>query len=93
MFLPHTLLSLNAMETRAFKIIGISRDEAESMGLSLRHRRQVGGLFVFYRTSFLVFHTLHFPCFARMLLQGHTRSTTNLLQVKLLNSRITAHLH
>ena len=30
-------------------IIGISRDEAESLGLSLSHRRQVGGLSVFYR--------------------------------------------
>ena len=39
------LAKLDAVEI--FKIIGISRDEAESMGLSLRHRRQVGGLSVF----------------------------------------------
>ena len=37
------------METKAFRIIGMSRDEAESLGLSLSHRRQVGGLSVFYR--------------------------------------------
>ena len=38
------LVQLDAVETKAFKIIGISCDEAESMDLSLRHRRQVGGL-------------------------------------------------
>ena len=43
------LSQLDAMETKAFKIIGISHDEAESLGLSLSHRRQVGGLSVFYR--------------------------------------------
>ena len=41
------LAQLDAVETKAFNIIGISRDEAESMGLSLRHRRRVGGLSVF----------------------------------------------
>ena len=35
---------LDAVETKAFKINGISHDEAESIGLTLRHRRQVGGL-------------------------------------------------
>ena len=42
------LAHLDAVETKAFMIIGISHDEAESMGLSLRHRRQVGGLSVFH---------------------------------------------
>ena len=42
-------VQLDAVETKAFKIIGISpRDEDESMGLSLHHHRQVGGPSVFY---------------------------------------------
>ena len=51
----HELLKsrrLHAVETKAFQIIGISHDEAESLGLSLSHRRQVGGLSVFYRLLF-----------------------------------------
>ncbi len=43
------LARLHAVETKAFRIIGISRDEANSKGFSLTHRRQVGGLSVFYR--------------------------------------------
>ena len=43
------LSRLHAVETKAFQIIGISRDEAESLGLSLSHHRQVGGLSVFHR--------------------------------------------
>ena len=54
-----SLAQLDAMETKAFKIIGISLDEAESMGLSLRHRRQVGGLSI----SFLILHPLLFLYF------------------------------
>ena len=47
---PDSHLSrLDAVETKDFRIIGISRDEAESLGLSLSHRRLVGGLSVFYR--------------------------------------------
>ena len=42
------LSRLHAVETKAFRIIGISHDEAESLGLSLSHRRQVGVLSVFY---------------------------------------------
>ena len=38
----------DAMETKVFKMIGISHDEAESLVLSLSHRRQVGDLSVFY---------------------------------------------
>ena len=45
------LSQLHTMETKAFMIIGISHDEAESLVLSLSHCRQVGGLSVFY--SFL----------------------------------------
>ena len=39
---------LHTVETKAFRIIGISCDEAESLGLSLSYRRQIGGLSVFY---------------------------------------------
>ena len=35
---------LDAIETKAFKIIGMSHDEAESMGQSFSHSRQFGGL-------------------------------------------------
>ena len=38
------LTQLDTMETKACKIIEISCDEDESMGTSLRHHRQVGGL-------------------------------------------------
>ena len=43
------LSQLHAVETKAFGIIGISREEAEPLVLSLSHRRQVGGLSIFYR--------------------------------------------
>ena len=42
------LAQLEAVETKAFNIIGISRNEAKSMGPSLRHRRQADGLSVFF---------------------------------------------
>ena len=42
------LAQLDTMETKAFKISEISRDEAEAMGLSLHHCRLVGGLSVFF---------------------------------------------
>ena len=46
---PSSHLSrLDAVETKAFRIIGISHDEAEPLGLSLSHHRQVGGLSVIY---------------------------------------------
>ena len=38
------LSPLHVVETKAFRIIGTSCDEAESLGFSLSHRRQVGGL-------------------------------------------------
>ena len=43
------LAQLDAAETKAFKIIGISHNEAESVGLSLRCHRQDGGVSVFFR--------------------------------------------
>ena len=43
------LSRLHAVETKAFQIIGISHDKAESFCLSLSHHRQVGGLSVFFR--------------------------------------------
>ena len=36
------LSRLHAVETKAFQIIGISRDEADTLGPSLSHRRKVG---------------------------------------------------
>ena len=45
------LSRLHAVEIKAFRIIGISRNEAESLGLSLIHHRLVGGLFVFYQSG------------------------------------------
>ena len=42
------LSRFHAVETKVFGIIGISCDEAESLGLSLSHHRQVGGISVFY---------------------------------------------
>ena len=53
---------IDAMETKAFKIIGFSHDEAESMGLSLLHRREVCGLSVLYHLLSGL-HTLPFTCF------------------------------
>ena len=38
---------LHAVETKALRIIGICHDEAECLGLSFSHCRQVGGLSVF----------------------------------------------
>ena len=43
------IVQLDAEETNVLKIIGISSDEGESIGPSLSHHRQVGGLSVFYR--------------------------------------------
>ena len=87
------LSRLHAVETRAFRIIGISHDEAESVGLSLSQRRQVGGLSVFYRLlSSLAPTTLSAIC-PHHISAGHSRSANNPLLVKLPKSRITAHLH
>ena len=84
---------IHAVETKAFRIIGISRDEAESLGLSLSHRKQVGGLSVFYRPfSSLALPVLFVIC-PHHISTGRSRSANNPLLVKLPKSRITAHLH
>ena len=90
------LSRLHAVETKAFQIIGFSHDEAESVGLSLSHRRQVGGLSVFYRLLF----GLASPCPLALsaicpahISAGRSRSASNPLLVKLPKSRITAHFH
>ena len=87
------LSRLHAVETKAFQIIGISRDEAESLGLSLSHHRQVDGLFVFYcLLSGLTPPALSAIC-PHHISAGHSRSANIPLLVKLPKSRITAHLH
>ena len=82
---------LHVVETKAFEIIGISRDEA--VGLSLPHRRQVGGLSVFHHhLSGLASSALSVICPAHIS-AGCSRSASNPLLVKLPKSRMTAHLH
>ena len=84
---------LHAVETKAFRIIGISRGEAESLGLSLSHRRQVGGLSVFFCVlNGLAPSALSAIC-PHQISAGCSRSANNPLLVKLPKSRITAHLH
>ena len=59
----HHLTRLHAVETKAFRITGISHDEAESLGLLLSHCRQVGDLTVFSRLlSGLTFLALSAIC-------------------------------
>ena len=87
------LSRLQAMETKAFRIIGISRNEAESLGLSLSHRRLVSGLSVFYHLlSILALPALSAIC-PHHISTGCSRSANNPLLVKLPKSQITAHLH
>ncbi len=76
------LVQLIAVETKAFNIIEISRDEAESMGLPLHHNRQVVGLSVFH----LLFHI---PSRPLQISAGHTWSTINPILVKQPKSRST----
>ena len=83
----------HAVESKAFRIIGISRGESECLGLSLSHCRQVGGLSVFY--SLLSGHS---PPAVSEISPHHisarrSRSANNPLLVILPISRITAHLH
>ena len=84
---------LHSVETKAFRIIGISRNEAESLGLSLNHRRQVGGLSVFYRLLSSLAPPALSPICPHHISAGRSRSANNPLLVKLPKSRITAHLH
>ena len=51
------------METKVFHLIGISHDEAESMGRSPCHCRQVGAVSLSSSASFLGLHPLFFLCF------------------------------
>ena len=84
---------IHAVETKAFRISGISHDEAESLGLSLSHHRQVGGLSVFYcLLSGLSPPALSAIC-PHHISSGRLRSASNSLLVKLPKSRIVAHLH
>uniref|UniRef100_A0A8C4N128 Uncharacterized protein n=1 Tax=Eptatretus burgeri TaxID=7764 RepID=A0A8C4N128_EPTBU len=80
------LSRLHAVETKAFRIIGISRDEAESLSLSLSHRRQVGGLSNFHslfsRQVGPLFFTLLFLCFSRLWnKRPHSLQSHSFLQV------------
>ena len=52
------LSQLHTVETKAFQFIGISCDEAVSLGLSLSQRRLVAGLYVFYRLLSSLAHPL-----------------------------------
>ena len=91
---PASYLSrLHAVETKAFMIIGISRNEAESLGLSLSHRRQVGGLSLIYRLLSGLAHPALSAICPHHIYAGTSRSANNPLLVKLPKSRITAHLH
>ena len=98
----------DTVETKAFKITGISHDETEFMGVSsqslrityhhnhlssLRHHKDVGGLSGFYHLlSCLAPFALSLLCTPKVSAR-HTQSTTNPILVKLPKSRITAHLH
>uniref|UniRef100_A0A8C4Q6J1 Uncharacterized protein n=1 Tax=Eptatretus burgeri TaxID=7764 RepID=A0A8C4Q6J1_EPTBU len=82
------LSRFHAVETKAFRIIGISCNEAESLGLSLSHRRLVGGLSVFYHllSSLAPLCSLSAIC-PHHISTGCSRSANNPLLVKLPKSR------
>ena len=91
---PASYLSqLDAVETKAFKIIGITSTEVDSMGLSIFHRRQVSGLCFLPpplgSCTLCTFCALFHPQFSA----GRTRSTIKSFLVNLPKSRIMAHLH
>ena len=89
------LSRLHAVETKAFMIIGISRDEAESFGLSLPHCRQVGGLSVFYHLLSGITPPSPLPALSAICspLPRMLKVCEQPPSVKLPKSRITAHLH
>ena len=75
-----TPCTLDAVEIKAFKICGIFHDEAESMGLSISHHRQVGGLSVFYHLpSVLALFALSVLCHPppRFLQRAHSSPSTS----------------
>ena len=75
--LPSHLAQHDAVETKAFNIIGISSNEAESTSMLLRHRRWVGGLSVFHcLLSGLAPSALFVLCLPQVN-AGHTQSTIN----------------
>ena len=86
------LSRLHAAEIKAFRIIGFSRDEAESLGLSLSHSRQVIDVSVFYCLSGLT-PLLCLPSVLPIFPQDAQSPPAKPLLVKLPKSRITAHLH
>ena len=72
------LAQLDTVETKAYEIIGISFDEAESMGLSLCHHTKVGGLSVFYHLlSGFVPSALSVFCPPRFLQGSHGPASTS----------------
>ena len=88
---PASYLSqLDAVETKAFKIIGITSTEVDSMGLSIFHRRQVSGLcFLPPPLGSCTLCALFHPQFSA----GRTRFTIKSFLVNLPKSRIMAYLH
>ena len=85
------LSRLHAVETKAFRFIGISCGEAESFGFSLSHRRQVGSLSVFYFILYGLAPSAVSAIRPHHISAGHSRSANNPLLVKLPKSP-TPHL-
>ena len=85
---PASQLSrLHAVETKAFRIVGNSRGEAESLGLSLSHRRQVGGLCLVLSPLRPRHPLLCLRYVPHIFPQGASRSASNPCLVKLPKSR------
>jgi len=84
---------IQAVETKAFRIISVSSDEAEIFGLSLSHRRKVVGLSVFDRLLSGLTPPALSAIYAHQISAGRPMSANNLHLVKLPKSRMTAHLH
>ena len=71
------LAQLVTVETNAFKIIGMSHDEAESMGHSLSQHRQIGGFSIFCQPSGLASSTLSMRCLLQFLQGTHSPPSTS----------------
>lgn len=88
---------IDAVESKGFKIIWISHDEPECLGLLHSHHRQIGCLYS--TASFVVLHPLHSLSLSPPWLcpsqvsAGCKRSPRNPLLAKLLKSTLTVHLH
>ena len=91
---PVTLTSqAPSRPSKALKIIGISHDEAECLGLLLSHHRHIGSLSVFSHLLFgLALFALSWFC-PSQISAWYTWSASNPLLVKLPKPRCTAHLH